>query len=65
MSKLWELKINSIAYVRANTEEEARKKYNEQPCAFSADFIDEIRELPEDEEPFFDLEDQDSGGTET
>lgn len=55
-SKLWKLEVLTLAYVRADTEKEARRKYNEQPCADSADFIQSIKEVPEDEEPMFILE---------
>ena len=50
MSFLWKIKIESVDYVWADTEKEARKKYYEQLCAASTDVIKSIKQ--EHEIPF-------------
>ena len=59
MSKLWEIEILSITYVRADTKEEAERKYRYEPCSDSADNIRSIKEVQEDE-ALFEVECQDS-----
>jgi len=52
MSLLWEIEVFSINYIWADTEEEARSKYNQTPCADSADFIKSIKQIQEHEAHF-------------
>ena len=51
MSFHWKIEIESVDYVWADTEEEARKKYYEGLCADSADVIQSIKKEPFREQP--------------
>lgn len=52
MSKLWEVEVLSITYVRADTKEEAEREYNYGLCADSSDNIQSIKEVKEEDALF-------------